>query len=96
MAKANQDLLGRTYEYCIQRFAEVEGKKGGEYYTPRCIVETLFVNATDLGHMVDRTHRVISPEDIAKIAGAFESFRAGKFQPEPGFSASRTRRSSSA
>lgn len=39
--EANRDLLGRTYEYCIQRFAEYEGKKGGEYYTPQCIVRLL-------------------------------------------------------
>ena len=39
--EANRDLLGRTYEYCIQQFAEYEGKKGGEYYTPQCIVKTL-------------------------------------------------------
>ena len=30
----SQDLLGRTYEYCIAQFAEVEGKGGGEFYTP--------------------------------------------------------------
>lgn len=36
-----KDLLGRTYEYCIARFASVEGKKGGEYYTPSSIVKTL-------------------------------------------------------
>ena len=36
-----KDLLGRTYEYCIANFAEKEGKKGGEYYTPSSIVKTL-------------------------------------------------------
>lgn len=36
-----KDLLGRTYEYCIAQFASVEGKKGGEYYTPASIVRTL-------------------------------------------------------
>lgn len=38
---ASQDLLGRTYEYCIAQFAEVEGKGGGEYYTPASIVKTI-------------------------------------------------------
>ena len=38
---ANEDLLGRTYEYCIARFAEMEGNKGGEFYTPASIVKTL-------------------------------------------------------
>ncbi len=37
----SQDLLGRTYEYCIAKFAEKEGKGGGEYYTPSSIVKTL-------------------------------------------------------
>ena len=39
--EASQDLLGRTYEYCIAQFAAVEGKGGGEFYTPSCIVRTL-------------------------------------------------------
>lgn len=39
--EASQDLLGRTYEYCISQFAAVEGKGGGEFYTPSCVVRTL-------------------------------------------------------
>jgi hypothetical protein len=49
--------------------------------------KTLFINATSLGHMVDRTHRTFSDEDIAKIASAFEAFRSGKFRKEEGFAA---------
>ena len=37
----SQDLLGRTYEYCIAQFASVEGKGGGEFYTPSAVVKTL-------------------------------------------------------
>ncbi len=37
----NKDLLGRTYEYCIQQFAAYEGVKGGEFYTPASIVKTI-------------------------------------------------------
>lgn len=37
----SKDLLGRTYEYCIQQFAEKEGVGGGEFYTPSSIVKTL-------------------------------------------------------
>lgn len=37
----SKDLLGRTYEYCIAQFAEVEGTSGGEYYTPASIVKLL-------------------------------------------------------
>lgn len=36
-----QDVLGRTYEYCLAKFAEQEGKNAGEFYTPTCIVKTL-------------------------------------------------------
>lgn len=37
----SKDLLGRTYEYCIQQFAAYEGVKGGEFYTPASIVKTI-------------------------------------------------------
>lgn len=40
-ADESQDLLGRTYEYCIAQFAEKEGKGGGEFYTPSSVVKTL-------------------------------------------------------
>ncbi len=36
-----RDILGRTYEYCLSMFAEQEGKKGGEFFTPACVVKTL-------------------------------------------------------
>ena len=39
--KASEDLLGRTYEYCIAQFAEKEGVGGGEFYTPASVVKTL-------------------------------------------------------
>jgi len=35
------DLIGRIYEYCIGEFASSEGKRGGEFYTPKSIVDTL-------------------------------------------------------
>jgi len=36
-----KDVLGRVYEYFIGKFAEAEGKRGGEFYTPRCVVKLL-------------------------------------------------------
>lgn len=36
-----RDILGRTYEYCLAKFAEKEGKNAGEFYTPACVVKTL-------------------------------------------------------
>lgn len=37
----NKDILGKTYQYCIQQFAAYEGVKGGEFYTPESIVKTI-------------------------------------------------------
>ena len=39
-AKA-RDTLGRVYEYFLGKFAAAEGKLGGEFYTPRCVVRVL-------------------------------------------------------
>lgn len=36
-----QDVLGRVYEYFLSQFASAEGKKGGEFYTPRSVVRVL-------------------------------------------------------
>lgn len=35
------DILGRIYEYCLNQFAAEAKQKGGEFYTPACIVRTL-------------------------------------------------------
>ena len=37
----SKDVIGRVYEYFLSQFASAEGKKGGEFYTPRCIVKLL-------------------------------------------------------
>ena len=37
----SKDVLGRVYEYFLSRFANAEGKKGGEFYTPRSMVRLL-------------------------------------------------------
>ncbi len=37
----SQDILGRVYEYFLGQFADAEGKKGGEFYTPKSIVQLL-------------------------------------------------------
>ncbi len=37
----SRDVLGRVYEYFLSEFANAEGKKGGEFYTPRCVVRLL-------------------------------------------------------
>jgi len=35
------DVLGHVFEYFLGEFALAEGKKGGQFYTPRCVVELL-------------------------------------------------------
>jgi type I restriction enzyme M protein len=51
--------------------------------------ETLFIDARKLGTMVDRVHRDLTDEDIAKIAGAYHAWRgdkgAGDYKDVPGF-----------
>lgn len=40
-ATADYDAFGRIYEYFLGGFARTEGQKGGEFYTPSCIVRLL-------------------------------------------------------
>jgi len=37
----SKDILGRVYEYFLSQFASAEGKKGGQFYTPRPVVRLL-------------------------------------------------------
>jgi predicted RNA methylase len=37
----SKDILGRVYEYSLSQFASAEGKKGGQFYTPRPVVRLL-------------------------------------------------------
>jgi type I restriction enzyme M protein len=50
--------------------------------------ETLFIDARKLGSMVDRVHRELTDEDIAKIAGTYHAWRgdknAGEYADTPG------------
>jgi len=50
------DIFGRAYEYLIRQFADDAGKKGGEFYTPREVVE-LIVECVDPAE----GHRVYDP-----------------------------------
>ena len=40
-AEESKDLLGRVYEYFLGEFASAEGKKGGQFYTPKSIVRLM-------------------------------------------------------
>jgi len=54
--------------------------------------EMLFIDAGDVGHMIDRTHRVFTDEDIARIAGTYHEWRnkSGKYEDVKGFCKSAT------
>lgn len=50
----SKDILGRVYEYFLSQFASAEGKKGGQFYTPRCVVRVLVeMLAPYKGHVYD-------------------------------------------
>ena len=40
-AAKSKDILGRVYEYFLGEFANAEGKKGGQFYTPKSIVRLM-------------------------------------------------------
>ena len=49
--------------------------------------ETLFIDARNLGHMIDRTRRDLSADDIARIATTYHNWRNGNdapLSPSPG------------
>ena len=53
--------------------------------------ETLFIDARKMGHMLNRTLRDLSAEDIARIAGTYHAWRDGEqYEDEPGFCKSAT------
>lgn len=39
--ESEEDIVGRVYEYFLGKFAATEGKGGGEFYTPKCIVNLI-------------------------------------------------------
>ena len=48
---------------------------------------TLFIDARNMGHMVDRKHRDFTDEDIQKLSDAFAAFQEGKLEDVKGFCA---------
>src|SRR6266699_3629261 len=58
----SKDVLGRMYEYFLSQFASADGKKGGEFYTPRSVV-TLLVEMIEpyRGRVYDPCRRPATP-----------------------------------
>ena len=65
----------------------VRNKRNGRFRDR--LGETLFIDARKLGHLRDRTHRELTDEEVARIAGAYHAWRgdsgAGKYEDVPGF-----------
>ena len=59
---------------CLWFFANDKGPQGGRKLAERR-GEVLFIDARNMGTMVDRTERVLTAEDIEKIAGTFHAWR---------------------
>jgi type I restriction enzyme M protein len=59
-----------------------EGWGGGERFRDRR-GEVLFIDARKLGRMVDRTHRELTDEEIARIAGTHHAWRGTLSSPLP-------------
>lgn len=60
---------------CVWFFAKDKGDRAGQ---------VLFIDARNLGHMVDRAERALSDDDIAKIAGTFHAWMGRPAAPSPG------------
>jgi len=72
-----------------------EGRGGGEHSPLRNRRgQTLFIDARKMGHLIDRTHREFSDEEISRIADTYHAWRvekeAGKYKDIPGFCKSST------
>lgn len=94
-----KDVLGRVYDPCCgsggmfvqsEKFVEEhQGRIGDIAVYGYRRGEILFIDARKMGHMIDRTHRELSDEDIRKIADTYHAWRgqqeAGECQYAKGF-----------
>jgi len=79
---------------CLWFFAKDKSPQGIRRLTDRR-GEVLFIDARNMGTMIDRTERILTEEDIAKIAGTYHTWRGfksatDKYEDVPGFCYSAT------
>jgi type I restriction-modification system DNA methylase subunit len=87
MAMPNQLFFGVQIPVCVWIMAKDKsgGKRGARKLRDRR-GEVLFLDARKLGHMVSRTQKNLSPEDIAKLAETYHAWREGRAYGDiPGF-----------
>ena len=65
------DIIGRVYEYFLSKFALAEGKGKGEFYTPKCIVNTVvcFINAKRIEGCSEKTLSYYRQTIVSMLAG---------------------------
>ena len=89
----NEHLLKRTEEALIKIASAVNPAPSGRRARVR-VSEILFIDARKMGHLVDRTRRDLSPEDIARVADTYHAWRgadgSGEYTDVPGFCKSTT------
>ena len=92
-ARASSSTRRRFRSACGSSPAD---KRNGRFRDRRG--ETLFIDARKMGSMVDRTHREMTDEDIAKIAGTYHAWRgdkdAGEYADVPASARPRSSRTS--
>ena len=91
----SKDVLGRVYEYFLGMFADTEGKRDGQFYTPRSIVrvlvemiepyhgrrgEVLFIDTRNMGVLRDHTHRELTDDKVQKIADTYHAWRGERVE----------------
>jgi type I restriction enzyme M protein len=85
IALPSQLFYGTPIPACL--WFLTRNKKNGRFQDRRG--KTLFINARKLGSLVDRTHRELSAEEVAKIASTYHAWRGeketGKYEDLPGF-----------
>ncbi|MFT3662921.1 MAG: class I SAM-dependent DNA methyltransferase [Gordonia sp. (in: high G+C Gram-positive bacteria)] len=88
VALPGQLFRGTQIPVCVWFFARSKGRgAGGSVDRSR---QVLFIDARELGHMVDRVERNLSDDDIALIADTFRAWRGresavGEYEDVPGF-----------